>query len=267
MSPKRVDLPASELPDSWPVALSGLTFGISLSAFKHTGLFPEQSENWNWLGETIRRSITGANIDTDMNADTNAKKPISVLNLFGYTGGATLATAKAGASVTHVDGSKVSVNRARENTKLSGLETKPIRWIVDDVMAFVKREIRRGNRYDGLIMDPPAYGHGPKKELWEIETHLPLLIAECRKLLSVNPLFVLLNGYASGYSAIAYKNNLADLIGERRLVGEKSDESNKSGKKEESNETGEIEFGELALEPKSGRVLPAGIFARWRRAV
>lgn len=254
---KGVDLSDSKLPDSWPVTLSGLTFGISLSAFKHTGLFPEQSENWNWLGETIGRSITGADMETgaNVNGDTNVKKPVSVLNLFSYTGGATLAAAKAGASVTHVDGSKVSVSRARENAKLSGLETKPIRWIVDDVLSFVKKEIRRDNRYDGIIMDPPAYGHGPKKELWEIETHLPLLIAECRKLLSDSPLFVLLNGYASGYSAVAYKNSIVDLINGKDSFG---------GKDGNGSQSGGIEFGELALEAESGRLLPAGIFARWR---
>lgn len=259
---KKVDLPDSKLPDSWPVTLSGLTFGISLSAFKHVGLFPEQSENWNWLGETIGRAITGAN--TEKSVNTDAKKTVSVLNLFGYTGGATLAAAKAGASVTHVDGSKVSVNRARENAKLSGLETKPIRWIVDDVPAFVKREIRRGNRYDGIIMDPPAYGRGPKKELWEIETHLPLLIAECRELLSASPLFVLLNGYASGYSAVAYKNSVIDLINGIGSVGGNDGHDGDGRKNDKSSQNGGIEFGELALEDESGRQLPAGIFARWR---
>ncbi|MEK7390739.1 MAG: class I SAM-dependent methyltransferase [Patescibacteria group bacterium] len=268
---KKVDLPDSEsqgskLPDSWPVELSGLTFGISLSAFKHTGLFPEQSENWNWLGETIGRSITGVdmNANTDVDANTDAKKPISVLNLFGYTGGATLAAAKAGASVTHVDGSKVSVNRARENAKLSGLEAKPIRWIVDDVSAFVRREIRRGNRYDGIIMDPPAYGHGPKKELWEIETNLPLLIAECRKILSAAPIFILLNGYASGYSAVAYKNSIVDLINGIGSVGGNDGNDGDGCRNDKSDQNGGIEFGELALEAESGRQLPAGIFARWR---
>lgn len=227
---------AKKLPDAWNIELAGLTFGISLSAFKHTGIFPEQSENWNWIMETIGK----------------AGRPISVLNLFGYTGGATLAAAKAGAHVTHVDGSKVSVNRARENAALSGLGDKPIRWIIDDAMAFVKREVRRGNKYDAIIMDPPAYGHGPKKELWEIETHLPLLIAECRKLLSPEPLFVILNGYASGYSAIAYKNNILDLIGSASGGGDVR---------------GEIEFGELAAGSKADRLLPAGIFARWRSEV
>lgn len=221
------------LPKSWLIELDGLVFSISLSAFKHTGIFPEQIQNWNWLQETISK----------------ASKPISVLNLFGYTGGATLAAAKAGASVTHVDGSKVSVKRASENAELSGLLDKPIRWIVDDVMTFVKREVKRGVRYDGIIMDPPAYGRGPDKELWEIEKDLPILIAECQKLLTAEPLFVLINGYASGYSAIAYKNNIADFVGA------------------DGEQKGQTEFGELAIQTSTGRLLPAGIFARWRRAV
>lgn len=229
---------SDELPP-WNLSLAGLTFGVSLSAFKHTGIFPEQSENWKWITETVERALS------------KKSEKISVLNLFGYTGGATLAAAKGGAHVTHVDGSKVSVAKASENAKLSGLESAPIRWIIDDVMAFVKREIRRGNTYDAIIMDPPAYGHGPKKELWEIETHLPILIAECKKILSPNPLFVIINGYASGYSAVAYKNNLEDLVGILPSPpGSKS--------------FGEIEFGELTLGAKTGCLLPAGIFARWR---
>jgi 23S rRNA (cytosine1962-C5)-methyltransferase len=228
------------LPESWPITIEGLSFGISLSAFKHVGIFPEHAENWNWIMETVGREVKS--------------RPVTVLNLFGYTGGATLAAAKAGASVVHVDGSKVSVSKASENAKLSGLEEKPIRWIVDDAMEFVKREVRRGNKYDAIIMDPPAYGHGPNKELWEIETHLPELIAECQKILSDKPLFVLLNGYASGYSSIAYKNNILDLIGSRMFSENGGAES-------------EIEFGELASETKDGRMLPAGIFARWRAGV
>jgi 23S rRNA (cytosine1962-C5)-methyltransferase len=235
-----------ELPP-WNLTLAGLTFGVSLSAFKHTGIFPEQSENWKWIIETVQRAISQKN--NEKSGNRNEKEKISVLNLFGYTGGATLAAARGGAHVTHVDGSKVSVAKASENAKLSGLENAPIRWIIDDVMAFVKREIRRGNTYDAIIMDPPAYGHGPKKELWEIETHLPMLIAECKKILSPNPLFVIINGYASGYSAVAYKNNLEDLIG--AAAGE-------------SDHAGQTEFGELTLGAKTGRLLPAGIFARWR---
>lgn len=230
----------STMPESWNMELSGLTFELSLSAFKHTGIFPEQSENWNWIMETISSALQ---IKDSSNSSSFDKK-ISVLNLFGYTGGATLAAAKAGAEVTHVDGSKVSVKKASENAKLSGLESKPIRWIVDDAMEFVKREVRRGNHYDAIIMDPPTYGHGPNKEVWEIETHLPELIAECRKLLSEKPLFIILNGYASGYSSIAYKNNIADLLGPKAA-------------------SGQIEFGELVTETKAGHQLPSGIFARW----
>lgn len=225
-----------QIPESWVIELSGLTFELSLSAFKHTGIFPEQSENWNWIQETVTA------------AKAKRTDPVSVLNLFGYTGGASLAAAKAGAEVCHVDGSKVSVAKAGENAKLSGLEDKPIRWIIDDVMSFVKREVRRGKKYDAIIMDPPAYGHGPKKELWKIEKDLPELIQECRNLLSANPLFIILNGYASGYSAIAYKNNLADLTADAHGTSTSNN----------------IEFGELALETAAGQQLPAGIFARWR---
>lgn len=216
-----------ELPETWEIEISGLKFVISLSAFKHTGIFPEHAENWNWIMETVE----------------DAGRTLSVLNLFGYTGGATLAAARAGAEVCHVDGSKVSVTKASENAKASGLEDKPIRWIIDDALSFVKREVRRGVKYDGIIMDPPSYGHGPKREVWKIEESLSELISECQKLLSDNPAFVLINGYAAGYSSVAYKNNLIDLT---------------------KNAQGEVEFGELALEAKNGRLLPAGIFARWR---
>lgn len=219
-----------DFPETWNIGLSGIKFLLSLSSFKHTGIFPEQSENWRWIEETVKK----------------AGGQISVLNLFGYTGGATLAAAKAGAAVCHVDGSKTSINRAAENAKLSGLDSKPIRWIVDDVLSFVKREFRRGNYYDAIIMDPPAYGHGPDREVWQIEKHLPELITECRKILSPDPIFVLMNGYASGYSAVAYKNNLSDLLGNRPVS---------------------IEHGELLIEGGNNRLLPSGIFARWRKGV
>lgn len=219
---------SEHLPDSWEIEIDDLHFRIKLSAFKHTGIFPEQRENWKWIREAVEK----------------AGREVSVINLFGYTGGASLAAAKGGAKVCHVDGSKVSIEWAKENARLSGLESKPIRWMLDDAMAFVKREVRRGNKYDGIIMDPPTYGHGPKKELWQIEEHFPELIAECKKILSDKPLFVLINGYASGYSAIAYKNNVSELVGKHQGV---------------------IESGEVAIEEKeSGRLLPSGIFARWK---
>ena len=220
-----------ELPDAWPISLGGLMFEIRTTSFKHTGLFPEQSENWKWLTR-----ITGT---------ASQSKPINILNLFGYTGGATLACAKAGASVTHVDGSKMAIDWAKKNQKLSGLSDKPVRWILDDAILFLKREIKRGNKYDGIIMDPPAFGHGPKGEVWKIEEQLSELIELCGNVLSDKPVFFLINGYASGYSPIAYQNNLLFL---KDSFG------------------GTIETGELAIEEsKTGRLLPCGIFARWSK--
>jgi len=170
-------------------------------------------------------------------------RPITVLNLFGYTGGATMACAKVGAEVCHVDGSKTAVSWARENAELSELADKPVRWIVDDVIAFLTREVKRGRTYDAILMDPPAFGHGPKDELWKIEEHFILLMDLCKKVLSDQPLFVLINGYTAGYSAIAYQNTLLDLIG---------------------NHKGNIEIGELTIkESDTERLLPCGIFARW----
>lgn len=221
------------IPNRWPIELGGLKFWIRPTSFKHTGIFPEHVSNWGWVAEEIKKK---------RNKETDGQ--IYVLNLFGYTGGATLAAAKAGAIVCHVDGSKVAVNWARGNAELSGLKNRPIRWIVDDARAFVKREITRGRRYDGIIMDPPAFGHGPKKELWKIEKDFLPLLDLCREVMADKPLFFLLNGYASGYSPIAYENNLKGLFGN----------------------TGNIEMGELTIEEKDGgRLLPCGIFARWSR--
>jgi 23S rRNA (cytosine1962-C5)-methyltransferase len=215
------------VPEKWQINFSSLTFNIKPTAFKHTGIFPEQSVNWDWIRDLIKD-----------------KKDIDVLNLFGYTGGATLACAQAGAKVVHVDSSKSAITWARENAESSGLSEKPIRWILEDVRIFVSREIKRGNKYDAIIMDPPAFGHGTNNEIWKIEEHFIQLIDDCFKLLKDKPLFFLVNGYSSGYSAIAYKNSLNYLI-------------EKYG--------GSIEMGELAIEEKdSKRLLPCGIFARWR---
>ena len=202
-------------------------FFIKPTAFKHTGLFPEQEPNWQWIINNIKM----------------AKRPVSVLNLFGYTGGATLAALSAGAQVAHVDGSKSAITWAKENAVVSGLAGKPVRWILDDAREFVKREIRREVRYDGIVMDPPVFGHGPKKELWKIEDDFLGLMKICGEVLSKSPVFFLINGYSAGYSSIAYENNLSPLV-------------EKFG--------GEIEKGELAIEEsETGRLLPAGIFARW----
>ena len=221
------------VPDEWQIELGGLKFFIKPTAFKHTGVFPEQVPNWDWMRDLIR----------------NSKSEISVINLFGYTGGATLAAAQAGAKVCHVDGSKVALMWAKKNEEISGLADKPIRWILDDARVFLKREGKRGHKYDGIIMDPPAYGHGPDGEMWKIEEHLLDIFSLSKQVLSNDPLFFLVNGYASGYSAIAYENNLTEAM---------------------KKFSGKTEIGELTIKENPpagglGRLLPSGIFARWQR--
>jgi 23S rRNA (cytosine1962-C5)-methyltransferase len=211
----------------WQIEFGGLQFLIKPTSFKHTGLFPEQFGNWEWMQEII----------------SGAPEP-TILNIFGYTGGATLAAAAAGAKVTHVDASKTAVAWARENAKLSGLEDKPIRWITEDALTFLKREIKRGVKYDAVVMDPPAFGHGPGGEVWKFEEHFLELLQLVQELLSEKPLFVLINGYAAGYSPLAFAYNLESF--EKKFGGE-------------------IEYGDLAIaESTSERILPAGIFARWK---
>ena len=179
----------NNLPESWTVSYGELKFKIKPMGFKHTGLFPEQATNWDWFSKLI----------------SEAKRPIKVLNLFAYTGGATVAAAKAGASVCHVDASKGMVAAAKENAALSGLASAPIRYIVDDCKKFVEREIRRGNKYDAIIMDPPSYGRGPTGEVWKIEDSIDELVALTAGVLSENPLFFLLNSYTTGLSASTMK--------------------------------------------------------------
>ena len=217
----------AEMPNEWQISFDELKFNIKPTAFKHTGVFPEQEVNWNWTKDVIKKS----------------GRKIKVLNLFGYTGGASIACLSAGAEVVHVDGSTSAISWAKENAELSGLDKKPVRWILDDARKFVIREIKRGNKYDGIIMDPPSFGRGGKGEIWKIEDDLLILLENCSKILSDNPLFLLVNGYAAGYSSQAYKNALTPIV-------------EKFG--------GEIEIGELTIEEsKSGRLLPCGIFARW----
>ncbi len=179
----------NKLPESWTVNYGELKFMIKPMGFKHTGLFPEQATNWDWFSELIK----------------NAGRPIKVLNLFAYTGGATVAAAKAGASVCHVDASKGMVATAKENARLSGLADAPIRYIVDDCKKFIEREIRRGNKYDGIIMDPPSYGRGPTGEVWKIEESIDPFVELVSGVLSDNPLFFLLNSYTTGLSASTMK--------------------------------------------------------------
>lgn len=216
-----------KLPDHWNVRYGALTFRIHPTGFKHTGLFPEQAVNWDWLAEKIR----------------GAGREVAVLNLFGYTGGATVAAAQAGASVCHVDAAEGMVKWCRENAALSGLAAAPIRYIVDDCLKFVRREHKRGRRYDVIIMDPPTYGRGGGGELWRLEDHLWKLLSECRPLLSERPLCFLLNAYTARLSPTVVLNLLAGLL---------------------SRAGGRLHGGEVGLPiQRDDRVLPCGIFGRW----
>ena len=217
-----------DLPKTWQISYKNLTFGLQPFKFKHTGLFPEQAVNWDWFGDKIR----------------HAGRQVKVLNLFAYTGGATLAAAEAGASVTHVDASKGMVTWAKENAELSGLSDRPIRWLVDDCVKFVEREIRRGNHYDGIIMDPPSYGRGPKGEIWKIEEKIFPFIELCTRILSDQPLFFLVNSYTTGLQPAVLKYML-----ETALV---------------SKVGGHVEAEEIGLPVSSnGLVLPCGASGRW----
>ena len=217
----------NRLPESWNIKYKDLTFLIKPTGFKHTGLFPEQAVNWDWFRRLIE----------------NAGRPIKVLNLFAYTGGATVAAAKAGASVCHVDASKGMVQCAKENARLSGLADAPIRYIVDDCKKFIEREIRRGNKYDGIIMDPPSYGRGPTGEVWKIEDSIDDFVSLVSEVLSDKPLFFLLNSYTTGLSASTMK-----YITDSRLLTKFS---------------GKSEADELGLPVKeSGLALPCGSSVR-----
>ncbi len=218
-----------DLPEQWEISYAELTFHLKPFSFKHTGLFPEQAVNWDWAGGLIR----------------HAARPVKVLNLFAYTGGATVACARAGASVVHVDASKGMVTWAKENAAASGLADAPIRYLVDDCVKFVEREIRRGNRYDGIIMDPPSYGRGPKGEIWKIEEKVFPLVQLCAKLLSEDPLFFLINSYTTGLqpAVLSYMMNL-ELV--KRFGGI-------------------VEAEEIGLPVRGGDlVLPCGASGRWQ---
>ena len=217
------------LPEQWTIRYEPLSLSFHLKpfSFKHTGLFPEQAVNWEWFSEKIK----------------NAGRPVRVLNLFAYTGGATLAAAAAGASVTHVDASKGMVTWARENARASGLEEAPVRWIVDDCVKFVQRELRRGSRYDGIIMDPPSYGRGPKGEIWKIEEAVFPLVKLCAGLLSEEPLFFLINSYTTGLAPSVLSYMLGTVLKGR-------------GGRTEADEVG------LPV-TESGLVLPCGASGRW----
>ena len=216
-----------DLPEQWTIRYKTLTFNLKPFSFKHTGLFPEQAANWDWFSDKIKK----------------AHRPIKVLNLFAYTGGATLAAAAAGASVTHVDASKGMVGWAKENARSSHLENASVRWIVDDCVKFVEREIRRGNHYDAIIMDPPSYGRGPKGEIWKIEESIHPFIKLCAQLLSEDPLFFLVNSYTTG---------LAPAVLTYMLSTELKDHP------------GRVDSQEVGLPVTSnGLVLPCGASGRW----
>jgi 23S rRNA (cytosine1962-C5)-methyltransferase len=217
------------LPQHWDIRYAplNLTFKIRPTGFKHTGLFPEQAVNWEWCSQKIRQ----------------AGRSVSVLNLFGYTGAATCAAAAAGASVCHVDAAEGMVKWCRENAALSGLAAAPVRYIVDDCLKFVRRELKRGRRYEAIIMDPPTYGRGGGGELWKLEDHLWELLVECGRLLGERPLFFLINAYTARLSPTVVMNLLTKLMHEAG---------------------GRVAGGEVGLPVAAdGRVLPCGIYGRW----
>jgi 23S rRNA (cytosine1962-C5)-methyltransferase len=217
-----------KLPERWKLSYGKLSFYIEPTGFKHTGLFPEQAVNWEWIMEKIK----------------GAGRPVRVLNLFAYTGGATVAAASAGAEVCHVDAAKGMVQWAKENITLSGLSEKPVRFITDDVMKFVQREIKRNSFYDAVIMDPPSYGRGPRGEIWKIEDSLFGFIKECLGILTPNPLFFLINSYTTGFSPEVLGNILKICLGGKF--------------------NGHISSGEVGIPVSAtGLVLPCGIFGRW----
>jgi 23S rRNA (cytosine1962-C5)-methyltransferase len=218
-----------DLPKQWTIDYKTLKFNLKPFSFKHTGLFPEQATNWDWFSEKIKA----------------AKRPVKVLNLFAYTGGATLAAAAAGANVTHVDASKGMVAWAKENAKSSGLEESSIRWLVDDCVKFVEREIRRGNKYDGISMDPPSYGRGPKGEIWKIEDSIHSFVQLCTQILSDDAIFFLINSYTTGLAPSVLNYMISTEIVKKKWGGK-------------------VEAEEIGLPVKnSGLILPCGASGRW----
>ncbi len=224
------------VPEPWVIEFQNIKFLLKLSPFKHTGIFAEQAANWEWMLNKLQVTSN----------ELQEKNKFKILNLFAYTGGATMVLAKAGCQVTHVDASKPAITWANENHKLNNLPETSVRWILDDAVKFVKREIKRGAKYDGIIMDPPAFGHSPNGKTWKFNQDLPGLLADCVELLSPNAKFLVINGYATNSSSLAINNLLEDAI------------------KLKPDSTGvHIEFGELCLKQKNQRLISTGIFARW----
>lgn len=221
----------TELPnDGWVIKFKQLSFHLQPTGFGHIGLFPEQAPNWIWIEDEIR---------------SHDREDLHILNLFGYTGASTLAAAAAGARVTHVDASKASVTWARRNLELSGLSDRPVRWIVDDAIKFLAREHKRGRRYDGIIMDPPTFGRGPKGEVWKIENHLSELMSHCHKVLNDHPVFILITTHSPGFSALTLENMVTKFL--------------------TTPETGKYETGEMYIQDAGSRLhLPNGFYSRWQ---
>lgn len=253
------------MPEEWQIGWGDVRFVLKPTAFKHVGIFPEQASQWEWIAAATRRASSsaslrgpGASVTVPISTASSSLSPclaaeargelpptVRVLNLFGYTGAASVVAAQAGAQVTHVDASKQALSWASDNAKASGLPEDAIRWILDDALAFAKREVRREAKYDGIILDPPAFGRGPKGEVWHIEEHLPELMHALRSLLSDKPgSFFVLNGYAAGYTPQSFKQLVASAFGEEM----------------------DGQFGELQL-PETGtsRLISSGIYARFVR--
>ncbi|HUT09511.1 MAG TPA: class I SAM-dependent methyltransferase [Thermoguttaceae bacterium] len=216
-----------ELPECWSITHGPITLELRRTAFGHLGVFPEQAANWDWITERLAQS----------------PRPAKVLNLFAYTGGSTLAAAACGAEVVHVDAARNTIDRARRNAELSGMAERPIRWIAEDAMKFVKRELKRGNRYDAVILDPPSYGHGPRGEVWRLSTHLPRLLRLCGELTAGRRGFMLLTCHTPGYDPPRLKEIMADALGEA--------------------ERGTVAAGESTIRAATGRPLPGGAVVRW----
>ncbi len=218
--------PGKEPPDEWPISWDALKLNARLAAFRHMGVFPEHSVHWRWAANQVKAAM----------------RPVKALNLFGYTGMMSLALAQAGAEVVHLDASPKSIAQGRQNAAMSGLDGAPIRWICDDAMKFVEREMRRGSQYEAIVLDPPKFGRGPKNEVWRFETDFPKLLEHVRALMSERPLFVIATVYAVRLSYAAVGQSLAGAMG-----------------------YGKVQCGEMAIREAAGRdlVLPTGLFARW----
>jgi 23S rRNA (cytosine1962-C5)-methyltransferase len=253
-----------ELPDRWIVAYGRLRFELKRTDFGHVGLFPEQAENWDWIARRSRLSASdmsrfaaagtaawssaGADVPSaakQLADDASPKHPLKILNLFAYTGGSTLAAAAAGAEVVHVDAAKNIVAWARRNARLSGLADAPIRWLAEDAVKFVKREVKRGRRYDAVVLDPPSYGHGPRGEVWRLSKHLPRLLSLCAELTAGRPRFMLLTCHTPGYDPESLRAMVQEHCGFN---------------------CGRIDAGAVVIRASDGRAMPSGVVVRWEDA-